>query len=258
MANTLPESAAINTQQLVGFIIYIAIFVPLMFVHPSKLQPILVVAFIGVAATIIGLFGWAVGSNGGAGTVIASSKIIDQAEGSFRMLQACSAVAGSWTGSSIRQSDWTRFAKTKRSPVLNQLIGAPATITIAAAFGVFATSAVKSKFGVTVWNPIELLQWILANQYTPAARAGCFFGGCGFFLSQLSVNLVQNSVSAGMDLASLAPKYIDTTRGALIMIVVGVVINPWRFVNTPSSFITVLSSFGMFVSPLAGVNVADL
>jgi NCS1 family nucleobase:cation symporter-1 len=144
MANTLPESAAINTQQLVGFIIYIAIFVPLMFVHPSKLQPILVVAFIGVAATIIGLFGWAVGSNGGAGTVIASSKIIDQAEGSFRMLQACSAVAGSWTGSSIRQSDWTRFAKTKRSPVLNQLIGAPATITIAAAFGVFATSAVKS------------------------------------------------------------------------------------------------------------------
>lgn len=173
------------------------------------------------------------------------------------MLQAVSSVAGSWTGSSIRQSDWTRFAKTKRSPVLNQLLGAPITITIATVFGVYATSAVKTKYGVTLWNPITLLQWVLTNHYTPGGRAGCFFGGLGFFCSQISVNLVQNSVSAGMDLASLAPKWIDVTRGSLIMVVIGTVINPWRFVNTPGTFITVLSAFGMFVSPLAGINSVD-
>jgi NCS1 family nucleobase:cation symporter-1 len=69
---------------------------------------------------------------------------------------------------------------------------------------------------------------------------------------------VQNSVAAGMDLASLAPKWIDVKRGALIMCIVGYVINPWRFVNSPSNFITVLNSFGMFISPLAGINVVDL
>lgn len=43
MANTLPESAQITTQQLIGFVIYIFIFTPIMFVHPSRLQPVLAV-----------------------------------------------------------------------------------------------------------------------------------------------------------------------------------------------------------------------
>lgn len=173
------------------------------------------------------------------------------------MLQTISAVAGGWTGSSIRQSDWTRFAKTKRAPIVNQFLGAPITITVAAVFGVFATSAAKNLYGVTIWNPVELMQYILTNNYTAAARAGCFFGGLGFFLSQLSVNLVQNSVAVGMDLASMLPKYIDVTRGALSMVIIGTLINPWRFVNSPSTFIVVLNSFGMFIAPLAGINSAD-
>jgi NCS1 family nucleobase:cation symporter-1 len=43
MGNTLPESAQLTTQQLIGFIIYICMFTPLMFVHPSRLQPVLAV-----------------------------------------------------------------------------------------------------------------------------------------------------------------------------------------------------------------------
>jgi len=43
MANTLPESAQITTQALIGFIIYICIFTPIMFVHPSRLQPVLAI-----------------------------------------------------------------------------------------------------------------------------------------------------------------------------------------------------------------------
>jgi NCS1 family nucleobase:cation symporter-1 len=61
-----------------------------------------------------------------------------------------------------------------------------------------------------------------------------------------------------MDLASIAPKWIDTKRGSLIMCVIGFVINPWRFVNSPGTFITVLNSFGMFVSPAASINACDL
>jgi cytosine/uracil/thiamine/allantoin permease len=43
MANTLPASAEITTQQLIGFVIYIFVFTPIMFVHPSRLQPVLAV-----------------------------------------------------------------------------------------------------------------------------------------------------------------------------------------------------------------------
>jgi len=43
MANTLPASALVTTNELIGFIIYI--FIPLLFVHPSKLQPFLMFWF---------------------------------------------------------------------------------------------------------------------------------------------------------------------------------------------------------------------
>lgn len=66
MPNTLAADAGITTKQLVGFIIYILIFTSLMFVHPSKLQPLIYVSQFGINATIIGLFIWAVSTNKGA------------------------------------------------------------------------------------------------------------------------------------------------------------------------------------------------
>ena len=76
MANTLPESASITTNELIGFIIYVAVFVPLLFIHPSKLQPYLIYSFVVVTPTIIGLFAWAVGSNHGAPSLIKSTKVL--------------------------------------------------------------------------------------------------------------------------------------------------------------------------------------
>lgn len=76
MRNTLPEDAAIKTNELIGFIIYVVVFVGLLFVHPSKLQPYLLWSFVATAMTITGLFAWAVGTNHGASDLIASSKEI--------------------------------------------------------------------------------------------------------------------------------------------------------------------------------------
>lgn len=97
MKNTLPESAAITTAQLIGFIIYIIIFTPLMFVHPSRLQPVLAISLITTTCTVSGLFIWALSNNGGV-TPLQPAKDISSSERSFRILQALSAVAGSWTG----------------------------------------------------------------------------------------------------------------------------------------------------------------
>ena len=256
MANTLPASAAITTQQLIGFVIYIIIFTPMMFIHPSRLQPVLGISLFSTICTMFGMFAWSLGTNGGV-TPLPPKIAISSAERSFRILQAMSAVAGSWTGACIRQSDWTRFAKSKRVPAFHQLVSGPVTVIVCAILGAYSTSAVAEKYGRTIWNPIAVLQYLLTNNYDAATRAGCFFAGLGFFVSQVATNLVQNSVSCGMDLAALLPRYIDVTRGALFMCLVGYVINPWRFVNSPGTFITVLSSFGMFVSPLAGINAVD-
>lgn len=169
-----------------------------------------------------------------------------------------SSVAGSWTGACIRHSDWTRFTNSRAGVVWNQGVTGIISATVCALLGIATTSAVAEMYGKTIWNPILLLSFLQDDNYNAATRAGTFFAGFGFFLSQITINLVQNSVACGMDLASLAPKWIDVTRGSLFMCVVGYIIQPWRFVNQPGLFISVLVSFGMFVSPLAGINFVDL
>jgi nucleobase:cation symporter-1, NCS1 family len=276
MENTLSPDAMITTKQLIGFIIYIIIFTSLMFIHPSKLQPLIYLSQYGVMATILGLFIWALAANGGASILPPSKEISSRyvckafcplptfvtnpaaSERSFRILQAMSSVAGSWTGAAIRQSDWTRYSKTRYAAVGHQLISGPIILVICTTMGITATSAVANMYGTPIWNPIVLLETLQVRDYNATTRAGTFFAGVGFFLSQITINLIQNSVSCGMDLASMAPKYIDVTRGSLIMCLVGYLIQPWRFVNQAGMFINVLSSFGMFVSPLAGINVVDL
>ncbi|KAI0473054.1 permease for cytosine/purines, uracil, thiamine, allantoin-domain-containing protein [Xylariaceae sp. FL0804] len=256
MPNTIPLDQAITTQQLIGFVIYIVVFTSLMFVHPSRLQPFIYFSQWVVNFTILGVFIWALSANGGV-TLLPASKTISASTRSFQILQAISSVAGSWTGASIRQSDWTRFARTRNAAVFHQLLTGPVTLVVCATMGVAATSAVAQMYGSAIWNPIEVLETVQAADYNARARAGTFFAGLGFFVSQVTINLVQNSVSCGMDLASLVPKYIDVTRGSLFMCLVGYLIQPWKFVNQPGMFISVLNAFGMFVSPLAGINSVD-
>lgn len=170
-----------------------------------------------------------------------------------------SSVAGSWTGACIRQSDWTRLSRSRSDVYWNQGVTGIVSAVVCALLGIATTSAVANMYGTPIWNPITLLRFLQIDNYGDAStRAGTFFGGMGFFISQVTINLVQNSVSCGMDLASLAPKWIDVTRGSLIMCFIGYLIQPWRFVNQPGIFISVLVSFGMFVSPLAGINFVDL
>ena len=82
-------------------------------------------------------------------------------------------------------------------------------------------------------------------------------------------------VCAGMDLAGLWPKYINTRRGSIIVCVVGILCQPWRFVTQPSAFVSVLSAFGglyifplnfnhgnadnfvVFLAPMTGVLICD-
>ncbi|KAK9421706.1 hypothetical protein SUNI508_05636 [Seiridium unicorne] len=263
LANTIPESSAITTKQLIGFIIYIIIFTSMMFIHPSKLSKYVWISQAWVTITMVSLFIWAMSQNHGA-SFLGPSKTITSSERSFRILQAISAVAGSWTGSCIRQADWTRYTKSRTAVAANQLITGPIAGIVCATMGIAVTSAMASLYpgsatgnSSKVWNPITLLDYLQTVDYSATTRAGTFFAGLGFFISQITVNLVQNSVACGMDLASMAPKYIDVTRGSLIMCLVGYLIQPWRFVNQAGLFISVLNSFGMFVSPLAGINAVD-
>lgn len=73
---------------------------------------------------------------------------------------------------------------------------------------------------------------------TPASRAGTFFAGTGLLASQMALCIVLNSVPAGMDMTTICPQYINIRRGAYMVMVVGIALCPWNYVNQATTFIT--------------------
>ena len=104
------------------------------------------------------------------------------------MVQAICTLCGSFTGASIRHSDWSRYAKRRTAPLLGIWIVCPLALTLTGMFGVFVTSATLQMYGKAYWQPISLLLHIQEVDYSASARAGTFFGGLGWFLSQLAVS----------------------------------------------------------------------
>lgn len=60
-----------------------------------------------------------------------------------------------------------------------------------------------------------------------------------------------------MDLASIFPQWISARRGSLFLAVIAIAMTPWNLVNTASTFVTVIGSLGLFISPLIGIYLAD-
>ncbi|KAF2808288.1 uncharacterized protein BDZ99DRAFT_572173 [Mytilinidion resinicola] len=173
------------------------------------------------------------------------------------MMSSMSSVAGAYTGGSVRISDWTRYSKTRNASVLPMAISMPLTVTLGALIGILVTSATNNMYGVVIWNPLLMLQYVQSIHYTAACRAGTFFTGVGLISSQVFVNITQNGMSSGMDIAAILPRYIDIRRGCIVICVVGIVIQPWRFLTQALTFLTVLSSFAVFIAPMAGTIFAD-
>ena len=89
------------------------------------------------------------------------------------------------------------------------------------------------------------------------ARAGTFFAGLGFLASALALCIVTNSIAAGMDIAALCPKYINIRRGSYIITIIAVAVCPWNYVTQATTFITVLSGWSVFLSPMTGIVISD-
>lgn len=143
--------------------------------------------FLIICVTFAGILGWAIHANGGPGDLVSPAFELSKVDTGFAIMSSICSVAGAYTGGSVRISDWTRFAKTRGAPVIPLFVAMPVTVTLGALVGVLVTSAVKSMYGVIIWNPLLMLQHLQLVHYTPACRAGTFFAGAGLLSSQIFV-----------------------------------------------------------------------
>lgn len=181
---------------------------------------------------------------------------LSKTEAGFRVMQGITSTAGTYTGGTDRVSDWTRYGRTRHSST-PAIITLALTVILTALVGIISTSALAERYGEVEWNPLIMIQTIQAMNYTSVCRAGSFFAGLGLLSVIVFVNYTQNCVSSGMDVAMLLPKYVSQRRGAIIFSILGILAQPWRFLTQASTFITVLSSFGVFMSPAAAILVVD-
>jgi NCS1 family nucleobase:cation symporter-1 len=57
-------------------------------------------------------------------------------------------------------------------------------------------------------------------------------------------------------MAATFPKYINLRRGAYITVLLSIACNPWKLVNTATTFLAVLSSYSVFLGPMIGSMTA--
>lgn len=169
--------------------LYFIIYFPIIFVKPHKLEKFLIPSMLMTVCSFAGVLGWAMHTNGGPGNLVSPSIEISSHENGWRFVQGICSVAGTYTGGTIRMSDWTRFEKRKLSAAPSMLIAYPVSMTVTALVGVLVTSATIKMYGQVIWNPLLMVQHVQSVQYTAACRAGSFFAGIGFLSSQIFVSL---------------------------------------------------------------------
>ncbi|PFH61277.1 hypothetical protein XA68_17790 [Ophiocordyceps unilateralis] len=257
LPNRFDPNSHLQTNDFVGLVLWMCLFIPGVLIRPEKLQIGFFVCFVLFCGSCLGLLIWAVTRVGGPGSMFHEPSSAPNVGWAFMF--GLTSVLGAWGGGTLGQSDWTRYASRRYAPILSQLLASPITISVTAIIGIVVTSAARDILGGELqWNPIFLLANIQEHyNSSSAARAGVFFASAGLVCSQLSISLVLNAMSCGMDLAGLWPKYINIRRGAYVMAIVGIATQPWQLLVTAGKFLTVMSGFGVFMAPATGILLAD-
>jgi NCS1 family nucleobase:cation symporter-1 len=152
-------------------------------------------------------------------------------------------------------ADFTRFAKTRLSPLPAQIITTMILELCVTLFGILAASAAISVFpdeGRLLWTPFDIL---LAFQKRGGAkvRAATFFGGLALTIPQLGVNVMWNAYTSGIYYSTVFPKYFTIRRGGYLTTALAVALQPWIVAGKPSSYARALNGMSILVGSLTGI-----
>ncbi|KAI2629867.1 NCS1 nucleoside transporter family protein-like protein [Hypoxylon sp. NC1633] len=261
MPNFLPESLPATADQFVGFIVFWVLSLPLLWIPPEKFKiPFLFTSLytgIGMLAMMI----WALSTANGAGPLLYTGVSLPQGStwnSSWLLMAGINQTIGGIAAGITNGSDFSRYARNWQAYVIGTITSGWVTGVLVCLVGLVTTSAAQKIYGEVYWNPPDLLMRMMENgDGSSAARAGVFFLAFGFGLTSMFENVCGNAVAGGIDLAGLWPHYINIRRGAVITFIAAWVVQPWQLVNKAVTFIQVLSSFSVFLSPVIGLMAVD-
>ncbi|KAJ9317377.1 hypothetical protein DTO271D3_2198 [Paecilomyces variotii] len=256
--NTLPESAHMQTRDLIGFLIFQVISFPLMLIRPEKSKNPVAVSNIIAFCVLAGIAIWG-GKEGGVGPLLhQGQKDLSSSERAWAWLYGITSVIGSLCAGIMNQSDYSRFAVRPKVQVPGTSFSLFVLGVIVPLMGnVTASATVTIYGGDPIWNPVDIIFKWMTEEYNAKSRAAAFFSGLALTCAQLSMNILGNGFAGGMDLAGLFPKFINIRRGCVITALLSWVVQPWLMYNTSSTFVAAMSAFSVFLAPLTGIMICD-
>lgn len=160
------------------------------------------------------------------------------------------AMVGYWATLALNIPDFTRFAKSQKDQVVGQALGLPGPMALLSLMSVTVTSATVIIYGQEIWDPVDL-----ASRMT---GIGVGIALLVLVLDTLCCNLAANMVGPAYDFSALWPQKISYKMGGIITASIGVIIMPWKILESTDGFIfTWLVGYSALLGPVAGILLVD-
>ncbi|KAF7552927.1 hypothetical protein G7Z17_g3992 [Cylindrodendrum hubeiense] len=262
--NTIPAETGMTSAQFLAYFIFCIISLPMLWIKPHRLQNFFYFTSAVTLIFFVVLLIWALATMGpsGFGDTISSATILPATGGpgstAWLMVSGTMSTIGSIAAGILNQNDYARLARRPRDAIWGQVFAFPLYSIFASVLGILVTAATQVRMdGEAIWNPPTLFVRLLEKDNSAGTRAAVFFAGLCLVISQIGSNVPGNALAGGIDLSSVFPRFINIRRGAYIVALLSPIVNPWRLVNTATIFLTVLSSYGVFLAPMTGLMVAS-
>ncbi|KAH8690450.1 permease for cytosine/purines, uracil, thiamine, allantoin-domain-containing protein [Talaromyces proteolyticus] len=249
--------SALNSGGMIGFMVFWIVTTSLLHIKIPDLRPYMYTKLIIFAVCSIALLVWALIEAGGIGTVARQGSTISGSAKSWAIARYIWIYCANGATYATNAADFLRYAKKPKNAWWPQLIGFPLSTLIYGLIGNLIVSSSVIIFGELVWNPIDLLDMLLAQDYSSGKRAGVFFLSLGFMYASVISSIFENSIPAGNDLAALWPRFISIRRGFYLAAVISYAMCPWYILGTASSFVSWLASYQIFLSSITGVMLCQ-
>ncbi|KAF4618266.1 hypothetical protein D9613_011628 [Agrocybe pediades] len=255
--NSMPESSGTNTRDFMCFFLFWLISLPAIWFPIHQIRHLFTLKAIVTPIAGITFFIWCIVKAKGVGPIIHRPSEVHGSELGWSMVVSLMSCISNMATLVTNAPDFASRAKTPGAALWPQLFSVPITFSLVSFIGIIVSSSSETIYGEAIWSPIDLLGRFLDDGPSSATRFGVWFIAFAFIIAQLGTNISANSISAGCDLTSLCPRFINIRRGGYVAAIVGLCMLPWNLLKSSNNFTSYLSAYSVFLSSIAGVMITE-
>ncbi|CAK7201234.1 hypothetical protein SEUCBS139899_003937 [Sporothrix eucalyptigena] len=260
--NHVPASIGYTTQDFLCYFLVWLIYLPLLLRRPHQMRWLFAVACALSFPSILALFIYCMVQSGGRISLddqfgSSSATLSTTSQRAWQVVYALTSTISN--GSPYIESipDMARWAHSPLSPIPTTLFTNSVFNPLSAVLGILGTSALQVAIGQTLWTPWDVMTYMLEQHTSTAGRFGVFCLAFTWLFQTLSQNVSSNMIPFGADTSMLWPRYINMTRGYLIVHFLAWVICPWKIYASAETFLDFMGAYGIFMGPAISIMLCE-